>query len=173
MPNKMREIRRVFSLDDSTLTLDHARKFFEIEPGTNVTIDESIFPRLKPKDKKDTAPSSGGEAADESGLIDISEFARLKLRVAEVLKAEKVEGAAKLLKLQIDLGSEKRQIVAGIAEHYTPEKVTGMKIVVVTNLKPAVIRGVESNGMLLAASKGKKLTLVTPDDDLPAGARIS
>ena len=89
------------------------------------------------------------------------------------LFAEPVAGANKLLKLQIDLGSEKRQIVAGVAEHYSPERITGMKIIVIVNLKPAVIRGVESNGMLLAATKGKKLTLVTPDDDLPAGAKIS
>ena len=170
MPNKMREIRKVFSLDDSSLSLDHARKFFEIEPGTPVVIDESIFPRLKAKEKP---ASLDKKETDDAGLLDITEFARAKLRVAEVLQAEKVEGASKLLKLQIDLGSEKRQIVAGVAEHYSPEKITGMKIIVVTNLKPAVIRGVESNGMLLAASKGKKLTLVTPDDDLPAGAKIS
>ena len=136
-------------------------------------IDESIFPRLKPQDKAAKETSSKKEDVDESSLVDISEFARLKLRVAEVLKAEPVEGANKLLKLQIDLGSEKRQIVAGVAEHYSPERITGMKIIVIVNLKPAVIRGVESNGMLLAATKGKKLTLVTPDDDLPAGAKIS
>ncbi len=97
----------------------------------------------------------------------------MELRVAEVLSAERVEGADKLLKLQIDIGTEKRQIIAGVAQHYTPEKITGMKIIVIANLKPAVIRGIESNGMLLAASKGKKLTLLTPDEDLPPGAKIS
>lgn len=97
----------------------------------------------------------------------------MELKVAEVKKAELVEGADKLLKLQIDLGTEQRQIIAGIAEHFTPEKIVGMKVVVVTNLKPAVIRGVESNGMLLAAKKGKKLTVLTPAEDLPAGAKIS
>ncbi len=172
MPNKMREIRRVFSLDDSTLTLDSARKFFEIEPGSRVVIDESIFPRLKAKTK---TVQAGGQKKmeDTAGLIDIAEFSRLDMRVAEVQAAEAVEGASKLLKLQIDLGTEKRQIVAGVAEYYTPEQITGMKIIVVVNLKPAVIRGVESNGMLLAATKKNKLALLTPDKDLPPGSKVS
>ena len=112
---------------------------------------------------------------NESGnnLIEFSEFAKTKLKVALVLKAEKVEGADKLLKLEIDLGDEKRQIVAGVAQFYTPEQITGKKIIVVANLKPAIIRGIESNGMLLAAKKGKQLALVTPDGDLPPGADVS
>ena len=92
--------------------------------------------------------------------------------VAEVLDAEKVEEADKLLKLQIEIGSEKRQIVAGIAKHYEPDEIKGKKIIVVKNLKPAKIKGIESNGMLLAASKGKKLALVMPDNDLPSGATV-
>ncbi len=171
MPNKMREMRSVFSLDDSTLTLDSARKFFELRPGTTVAIDESIFPRLKPR--SDEAKGAKTEKAEGVNVIDIAEFGKVDMRVAEVIKAERVEGASKLLTLQIDLGDEKRQIVAGVAEFYTPEEITGMKIVVVVNLKPAVIRGIESNGMLLAATKGKKLALLTPDKDLPPGARVS
>jgi methionyl-tRNA synthetase len=173
MPDKMREIRRVFSLDDSTLTLDNARRFFEIEPGANVVIDDSIFPRLKAKAKTEKPGEQEKKMEDGAGLIDIAEFARMDLRVAEVQAAEAVEGANKLLKLQINLGAEKRQIVAGVAEYYTPEQITGMKIIVVVNLKPAVIRGIESNGMLLAATKKKKLALLTPDKDLPPGSRVS
>lgn len=168
LPNKMKELRSVFSLDDSTLTLDDAYKFFNIVPGSKVAISDPIFPRIAPK--KD-APEKA--KAEEDNLLDITDFAKVKLRVAEVLEAEKVDGADKLLKLQIDLGGEKRQVVAGVAKHYSPEQITGMKVVVVTNLKPAVIRGIESNGMLLAASKGKKLTLLTPSDDLPPGAKVS
>ncbi len=171
MPNKMREVRRVFALDDSTLNLDSARKFFELVPGTAVTIDEGIFPRLKPQ--ADEAAGARMKSDSSEGLLDISEFSRVELRVAQVLAAERVPGADKLLKLQIDLGDEKRQIVAGVAQYYSPERITGMKIIVVANLKPAVIRGIESNGMLLAAKKGKQLTLVTPHEDLDAGARIS
>ena len=93
--------------------------------------------------------------------------------MAEVLEAEKVEGAEKLLILQIDIGSEKRQIVAGIAQHYAPDEIVGKKIIVVKNLKPAKIRDIQSNGMLLAATKKKELTLLTLDKDLPVGAKIS
>jgi methionyl-tRNA synthetase len=84
--------------------------------------------------------------------ISIDDFAKVELKTAKVLEVEKVEGADKLLRLQIKVGEENRQIVAGIAEHYSPEELVGKKIVVVANLKPAVIRGVESNGMLLAVS---------------------
>jgi len=93
--------------------------------------------------------------------------------VAEVKEAERVKGADKLLKLKIDIGSEERQIVAGIAEQYTPEEMIGKKIVVVTNLKPAKIRGVESKGMLLAAKDGKTLSLVILDKDMSGGSEVS
>ena len=106
-------------------------------------------------------------------MICFEEFGKVQLRTARVLEAEKVPKADKLLKLQIDLGSETRQIVAGIAEYYSPEDIIGKNLVIVSNLKPATIRGVESNGMLLAAKSGKKLVLVTTDDDIAPGADIS
>ncbi len=174
MPNKMREIRNVLSLDDSTLTLDNARTFFDLKPGTIVELKDSIFPRLK--DKKKEEPSKNEQSdktVSDDGLLDISEFAKVQLTVGQVLEAEKVEGADKLLKLQVDLGKEKRQMVAGVAQYYTPEKIKDMKVVVVSNLKPAMIRGVESFGMLLAAKKGNDLCLVIPEGDLPPGAKIS
>jgi methionyl-tRNA synthetase len=171
MPKKMRELRAVFSLDDSTLTLENAREFFNLEPGVRVHIDEPIFPRLKPSEDEKSVAVEKTKPTDDN-LLDISEFGKAEMRVAKVLEAEPVEGADKLLKLQVDLGDHKRQIVAGVAKHYSPEKIIGMNIIVVTNLKPAIIRGVESNGMLLAASKGKKLTLVIPDGDSPLGARV-
>jgi len=96
----------------------------------------------------------------------------MDLRVAHVLKAERVEGAQKLLKLQIDLGTETRQIVAGVAETYTPEQLVGKKIVVIVNLKPAVIRGVESKGMLLAAVVNDKASIPFFDPSVPAGAVV-
>lgn len=105
-------------------------------------------------------------------LLDIADFAKVDLRVAQVIHAEKVEGADKLLKLQIDLGTEKRQIVAGIALHYSPEDLIGKKVVVVTNLKPAKIRGVESNGMLLAASDANVVSILTPFKDVAVGSRV-
>ena len=96
----------------------------------------------------------------------------VNLKTAVVLEAEKIEGADKLLKLQVDLGEEKRQIVAGIALHYKPEELIGKTVVVVANLKPAKLRGVESQGMLLAASNGDTLKLVTVDGDLGPGATV-
>jgi len=174
MPRKMKEIRSILSLDDSTLTLESAQRFFELEAGTAISVEKPVFPRFDTKvTAGPKAEEKKKESDDSAGLLDISEFSRFELRVAEVTEAVKVEGADKLLKLQIDLGGEKRQIVAGVAQQYDPEQITGMKIIVVTNLKPAVIRGVESNGMLLAARKGKKLVLLTPDSDLPAGAKVS
>jgi len=170
MPSKTLEIFSIFGLGRDNLTIDLARTFFQLKPATEVKISESVFPRLK--DTKKEKKSEKNDAGEDN-LIDISEFGRVELVVAEVLEAEKVEGADKLLKLQINTGSEKRQIVAGIAQHYTPEQMVGKKIVVVKNLKPAVIRGVESRGMLLAAKKGKQLCVVSPEADLPPGATIS
>ncbi len=106
--------------------------------------------------------------------ISINDFAKVELKTAKVLEVEKVEEADKLLRLQIKIGEENRQIVAGIAEHYSPEELVGKKIVVVANLKPAVIRGVESNGMLLAVSTNDSVVLVTPEDtDVPSGLKVS
>jgi methionyl-tRNA synthetase len=107
-------------------------------------------------------------------VITIEEFQRIELRVATILSAERVPGTEKLLKLQIDLGSEHRQLVAGIAKHYTPEELIGKQIVVVTNLQPAVIRGIESQGMLLAASTddSSQIALVTLQRPVPNGCRV-
>jgi len=106
-------------------------------------------------------------------IVSFEDFQKLDMRVAKVLSAERVEGTAKLFKMQIDLGTEERQIVAAIAEYYQPEDMPGKNIVVVTNMKPAKIRGVESTAMLLAATEGDKLALLTLDKDLPLGAKVS
>jgi methionyl-tRNA synthetase len=173
MPYKMREVRAVFGLGDSTLTFDNACTFFESQPGTKVKLSQPIFPRMEKQPARGISAKVEGVVTANDDLLDYKDFARLKLRVAQVLEAEAVPNADKLLKLQIDLGTEKRQIVAGIAKHYKPESLIGRRIIVVANLKPAKIRGIESNGMLLAASAGDKLVLVTPDGDLPAGAGVS
>lgn len=112
---------------------------------------------------------------DADNIISIDDFAKVDLKVGTVLEAERIEGADKLLVLQVDIGSETRQIVAGIAKHYSPEELIGKQIVVVTNLKPAKLRGVMSNGMLLAASTTgdpKEVRVVTPDGPVPAGSRV-
>ena len=105
--------------------------------------------------------------------ISFKEFQDIELRAARVLSAERVEGTDKLMKMQIDLGSEQRQIVAGIAQDYTPEEMVGKDIMVVANLQPAKIRGVESNGMLLAANLDGKPILATFDKEVPPGTPIT
>ncbi|HEX7401703.1 MAG TPA: methionine--tRNA ligase subunit beta, partial [candidate division Zixibacteria bacterium] len=113
------------------------------------------------------------EEKDIAMEVSFEEFSKLDFRVAEVKQAERVSGANKLLKLKIDLGAEEREIVAGIAEHYSPEEMVGKKIVVVANLKPAKIRGIESKGMLLAAKDGNLLSLVCLDKNVATGSKIS
>lgn len=104
--------------------------------------------------------------------INIEQFAAIELRTAIVREAVRVEATDRLLRLQVDLGSEVRQIVAGVGAHYEPEALVGRTIVVVANLERATIRGVESNGMLLAASLDGRLSLLTTDQDLPPGAKV-
>lgn len=106
-------------------------------------------------------------------MLTIDEFGRVELRVATVLSAEPHPNADRLLVLKIDLGGEQRQLVAGIRKHYAPEELIGKKIVVVANLQPATLRGVESQGMLLAASDEEgNLSLVTPEKPVGVGARV-
>jgi methionyl-tRNA synthetase len=104
--------------------------------------------------------------------ITYDDFAKLELRTARILEAEKVEGTAKLVKLLIDIGSETRTIVAGVGETYKAEELKNKNIVVLTNLEPKTLRGVESNGMLLAASAEGKPILLTIEKDVPPGTEI-
>ncbi|MCQ2379135.1 MAG: methionine--tRNA ligase [Victivallaceae bacterium] len=133
-----------------------------------------LFPRILEEERKDApktvAPAKKTEP--ETPLISIDDFSRVVLKTARVAAAEAIPDAEKLLKLQLDLGGETRQIVAGIAKSYAPETLVGKTIVVVANLQSAVLRGVESQGMLLAAKHGKELKLVTIDGEIPAGCRI-
>lgn len=110
-----------------------------------------------------------GEHPDE---ISIDQFFGVELRAARILACEKLPKAKKLLRLEVDLGYEKRQIVSGIAKDYTPEELIGKKVVIVANLAPAKLCGVESNGMLLAASGEDRIRVVFLDDETPIGARV-
>jgi methionyl-tRNA synthetase len=104
--------------------------------------------------------------------ISIEEFARIQMRVGQVLEAEKIEGSRKLIKLKVDIGTEVRQVVAGIAEAYEPASLVNRKVVIVANLKPAKLMGVESNGMIVAASIDGKPVLATFTEDVPNGALL-
>jgi methionine--tRNA ligase beta chain len=112
------------------------------------------------------------ETSEGSAKITIDEFAKVELRVATIKAAEPHPKADRLLVLKIDLGTEERQLVAGIRAHYTPEELIGKQIVVVTNLQPAVLRGVESQGMLLAASDGEKIIVLSPEKPIAAGSQV-
>ncbi len=106
-------------------------------------------------------------------MISYEDFAKLELRIAKVLEARPHPNADKLMLLQVDIGDEQKQIVAGIKAHYTPEELVGKSIVIVNNLAPAMLRGETSNGMLLAATSGEKVILLTADNpDCIAGAKI-
>ena len=119
-------------------------------------------------------PQAAPTPAPGTEKISIEDFAKVEMRTGEIKAAERVQGANKLLKLQVDIGTEVRQVVAGIAEYYEPEKLVGMKVVLVTNLQPRKLRGVESNGMIVAATVGAegRPVLVTFKEDVPNGARL-
>ena len=139
-------------------------------------------PPSRPRDTavSETSPSPSPSPAPAPGHsarpVSIDEFGRIDLRVAVVLAVERVVGTDRLLKLEIDLGDERRTIVSGIAHLYEPEALVGRRVVVVANLEPARIRGVESRGMLLAAggrAPDQAFGLVTVEDAVPPGTRVS
>lgn len=105
-------------------------------------------------------------------MISLKSFQELELKVAEILEVQPHPNADRLYVVKIKVGETEKQVVAGIKLHYAPQELVGKKVVVVNNLEPAVIRGVESQGMLLAASTAEKLTLVTPERDISSGAQV-
>lgn len=105
-------------------------------------------------------------------MISFEEFKKLDIRVGKILKAEPIAGADKLLQMEVDVGSEQRQIVAGIAEHYAPDSLIGREIVVLVNLEPRVLKGMESQGMLLAADDSGAPVLLSPDREVPPGSIV-
>ncbi|MBP7707579.1 MAG: methionine--tRNA ligase [Candidatus Aminicenantes bacterium] len=155
-------------------------------PGRTVGAPQALFPRVALKDflAEDAAapaapaapapaPGTSKEGIANMDIITYAEFQKMDLRVAQILEAERVPGATKILKLRIDIGTEQRQMVAGVAETYTPEELVGKKLIVICNLQPAVIRGIESQAMLLAAITADNKALIPFfDRDIPAGAKV-
>lgn len=190
MPNTPAKIFEQLGVEDENLKAwESIKKFGGIKAGTVVKKGNIIFPRVEfvkeeeasqpkvePKAKKEAPAKKAADAAEapkENSYITIDDFAKLDLRVAKVLECEKVKGSDKLLKLQLEVGSEKRQVVSGIAKYYKPEDLIGKYVVLVANLKPVKLRGVESNGMILAASNDEELTIVSPLVDIKTGSRVS
>jgi methionyl-tRNA synthetase len=174
LPTKAPELRAALGLGDYTLAQTET---WGLAPaGTPIPQEAPIlFPKLEVGEPKAESPKPGAaaEPSAANGLIGIDDFAKVDFRVAEVIKAEKHPKADKLLVLTLNLGDHTRQVVSGIAQHYTPESLVGKKLVLVANLKPAVLRGVESQGMILAGENAEgKIVVVTPEQDLPPGAKI-
>ncbi len=181
MPGKMSELQQVLGCAGGEPDFASLSEWGRLESGARIGEMRSLFPRIDRKQKSEGGDQKSegkgkqkakAEATPGVALVEFTDFMKVDLRTARIAEAERIEGADKLLKLQIEIGSEKRQIVAGIAQHYAPEDLIGKTIVVVANLKPAKIRGVESNGMLLAATVGKALKLVTVDGEAPSGAKV-
>jgi methionyl-tRNA synthetase len=186
MPGKMMELRASLAMENPmNVDLNKLSTPDGLADGAALPADAPVlFPRLeapaaaaetpatKPAPKAPAKPVAKAADSEETGLVSIDDFRKFQLRTAKVMAAEPVPGTAKLLKLNVLMGAERRQIVAGVALYYTPESIIGKTVVVIANLQPAVIRGIESQGMLLAASKGERLRLVTVDGDLASGAVV-
>jgi len=168
------------------------QSFDGMAPGQKVGVPEILFARIDavkkmeeitkisetketPKAEAEIKGEKNPEEKEEvdNNLVTIDDFDKLDLRVAEVIKAEKHPNADKLLVFQLKVGDETRQVVSGIAKYYKPEELVGKKVVMVYNLKPVTLRGIESKGMLLTAEKGKRLTMLSTLEDIESGATVS
>ncbi|MCA0985647.1 methionine--tRNA ligase [Halobacillus yeomjeoni] len=170
--------------DQSAKSWGSLKEFGAISKGTHVQKGQPIFPRLdaeeetqtikdmmkKPAPQKEEKKEKKEEQVEE---VTIDDFMKLDFRVAEVVKVDKVKKADKLLKVQLDLGYEQRQVVSGIAEHYSPEELVGQKVICITNLKPVKLRGELSQGMILAGEdETGKLSLASVDQSLSNGTKV-
>ncbi len=171
MPNTPKKIFEQLGVEEN-LTTWESLKFGLLKEGTKVKRGEIIFPRIDVK-KELVAIEEKAKEEKKIDYITIEEFAKIQLRVAEILEAERVEGSDKLIKMKLKVGEEIRQIVGGIGRHYAPKELVGKKIIIVYNLEPKKLKGIESQGMLLAASTEGKMSLLTVDRDIESGAKIS
>ncbi len=144
--------------------------FAKIEDDTLTILEDIMTKRIQEAEMNENTKINENTETQTDERISIDEFGRVELKVAKILSAEKIEGSKKLLKIQVTLGDEERQIVSGIAQYYTPEELVGKSVVVVTNLKKAKLFGVESDGMILAA--GDNASLLMPGDDVSPGTKI-
>lgn len=187
MPAAAKEIYSQIGLSEDIAAINpQTLNWGELRSGTKIGETKGVFPRIDKTKimseiKDEAGKSEPSAAADglsdekEENFITIEDFIKVELRVGEILEAERIPKSDKLLRFMVDVGEENpRQILAGIAEYYEPETLIGKKIIVVANLKPRKLRGLESNGMICAASVGEegKPVLATFDEDVPNGARL-
>ena len=180
MPNTAHEMVRQLGLpyDFGQALLKEPIAWANVGTGTTVVKGKALFPRIDPPaahfSSKPQAEGSTSSSNNEVLPISIQDFKKVELKVAKILAAERIPKSNKLLRLQVDLGTEQRQIVAGIGKKYSPEAVVGKTIVVVANLKPATLMGVESQGMVLAAGEQEVQGLVTFEDvEIPPGTQVT
>jgi len=138
--------------------------FEKLEDDRLAALEELLQKRVREAKMKET------KLEEETGEVSIDDFAAMDLRIARVISAETVKGSKKLLRIMVDIGDEERQVVSGIAPFYTPEKLVGKSVVMIVNLKPAKIFGIESRGMILAA--GDEASLLVPLRDVAPGTKI-
>jgi methionyl-tRNA synthetase len=194
MPNAAAALRKQIGLRaDSAPTWDEAREWALLPVGTKVAAPEPLFPRImvgsdsgvgaesikvtKEKRVDESVTEVKQRPVEETSsppaeYITIDDFLKVQLRVANIETAETVPNADKLLKLTVNLGGEARTILAGIAEMYQPDELVGKQIVVVANLQPRKMRGIESQGMLLAADVDGQAIILQPETEVPAGSRV-
>ncbi len=149
-------------------------KYEDLKLGQAIKMPKPLFPRVDLKEflKEEEIRQAPQKKEEKMDMVTFDEFKKMDLRVGEILKAEKVEGTDKLVKMEVDIGTEKRTMVAGVADVYSPEELEGKKLIVIVNLKPAVIRGIESQAMLLAAEIEGRAIIPFFDEDVPAGAKV-
>jgi len=181
MPGKMIELRESLGLSGGQPDSENLIVWQKLKPGARIGGMTSLFPRIPVRGSKGDSEHKATKEAKGSNVtaaqenirrVGYGDFEKVRLKTARIIEAKRIEGSDKLLRLQIEVGNEKRQIVAGIARHYQPAELMGKTIVIVANLEPIKVRGVESDGMLLAASNGKSLQLLTLDGELPSGSAV-
>jgi len=167
IPKKFEELKDIFKGD-----IDMTLEFGRLKPGKEINKAVSLFPKIEIEAKEEKKAESKAPSA-ETG-IDIADFAKVEIKTGKIITCENVEGSDKLLKLKIDLGGgDFRQIISGIAKFYKPEETVGKHVLVASNLKPATLMGVESQGMLLSVKAGKDLKIVEINEALPLGKKLN
>lgn len=181
MPAKMEEVWRMLGLEGSVHTAQLEDALVEVPSGTHIPAPEVLFERIDDErieqlemqmHERIRAATEGKKMEQKGEHISYDEFCRIDLRIGKVLKAEQVKGSDKLLRLEVDIGDEVRQVVAGIANAYSPDQLVGREVVVVANLAPAKIFGIESQGMVLAADVDGSAVLLSPTSEVKAGVRV-
>ena len=179
MPKKSQSIWQDLSQQDEVrnVTLDHV---LTLNSGTKLQKPQILFEKIE-KDVIDSIESEFFERiqkineeseGEDMKIIEYADFEKINMVVGEIIEADAIKGADKLLKMKVNIGDQEKQVVAGLAQYYKMEELVGKKVILLENLKPAKLRGVESQGMILAAEAGEKVVLLTVDSDMENGAKV-